>query len=283
MKFYPRARINIISLLLIALFSRLSYWQWTRHLEKKAVIETLQQRLKEPVTALAVILASPPVDWSAQIHRRVRISGEYDFSHEMFLRNRRLDEQPGGHILTPLMISGSDTRILVDRGFIPYQYLDGKFKASFDRPSPVSIVGLLKETSPRKFLSPLDPPSGDGNPWVDAWLRVDIENISRQLPYPVLPVYVEVIPGGESTDLSQSIVESKDEKAEIFMPKDNTRGLVASSVDVPPSHYPVPQVDTFVPAGRHLGYVFEWAALALLTLLVAIILQLRPPKQRAAS
>jgi hypothetical protein len=43
--------------------------------------------------------------------------------------------------------------------------------------------------------------------------------------------------------------------------------------------YPIPVFDTVLPAGRHLGYVYEWAIMAFATLLIGLVLQLRPPRR----
>lgn len=281
MKFYPRLRINLIALAFVALFLRLSYWQWERHQFKKVYIEALEARIKEPPMEMRSILATPDLHWDDHFHRRVVLQGSYDFEHEMIIRNRRYLEQPGAHVLTPLHIEGTDKTILVDRGFVPFQYMEKDQLQKIRRPSPASFVGLIQQSAPQKFLAPSDPPAGDGNPWVEAWLRVDVENISKQLPYPVLPIFVEEIPGGAETDLSHSIVQAKDQKAEIFMPKDKLYGLVAEDTRQPASDFPLPQVDTVAPPSRHLGYVFEWGAMALLTTLIAVILQLRPKQYRA--
>jgi hypothetical protein len=73
---------------------------------------------------------------------------------------------------------------------------------------------LIKEPHTHTAFSPSDPAAGQGQPWVDSWLRVDLKNISKQLPYKILPFYVEIIPGREATDISHSIIQTNDGKAE---------------------------------------------------------------------
>ena len=89
MRLYPRKKVNIIGIVLIALMLKASHWQWERHLEKQAYIKRLEARLEEPIGPLAAHIAeiqSRPLDF---IHRRMQVVGEYDFENEMLLRNRR--------------------------------------------------------------------------------------------------------------------------------------------------------------------------------------------------
>jgi hypothetical protein len=51
--------------------------------------------------------------------------------------------------------------------------------------------------------------------------------------------------------------------------------------NIPELNYPVPIFDTVIPAGRHFGYIFEWALMALVTALAGVVLQLKPRKVSA--
>ena len=49
-------------------------------------------------------------------------------------------------------------------------------------------------------------------------------------------------------------------------------------MDSPDVQYPIPTYDITPPPDIHLGYVYEWAFMALLTLAIGIIMQLKRPK-----
>jgi len=257
---------------------RLSYWQWTRHLEKVELIKEMDQRLLLQPEPIQGVLATPGVDWThSMIHRRLTIEGSYDFEHEMVLRNRKHMNQPGVMILTPLKIKDTNSWILVNRGYIPLKYAIREMRAQFQKQPSVQFIGLIKETNPRRFLAPSDPTAGGENPWVDEWLRVDLENIGKQLPYKLLPVYTEVMPSADVEKIKKDILSSESGKSEIL-------SLVARSAatsrdsdinQINTDSLPIPLNDLIIPPGRHLGYVFEWIILALLTGFLAVIIQLR--------
>ena len=64
-----------------------------------------------------------------------------------------------------------------------------------------------------------------------------------------------------------------------FLPaKEN---VIRAPSEIPNYDWPVPVFNTVIPPGRHFGYVFEWAIMALMTALICLVLQLRPPKPKA--
>jgi hypothetical protein len=48
-------------------------------------------------------------------------------------------------------------------------------------------------------------------------------------------------------------------------------------MDSPDAKYPIPAYDITPPPDIHLGYVYEWAFMALLTALIGFVLQMRRP------
>jgi len=274
MRFYFSPRITIIGLLLVAGMVRASVWQWHRHLEKQVYIEDMGARMTEPPVPIETVIATNP-EWGSLAYRRVMVTGTWDFEREMVLRNRRLDDEAGVHVITPLKLSPGGEHILVSRGFIPLGAHERESRRAFQRAAEGAFIGLVKESASRRLLAPADPPTGPELPWADAWLRVDVPAMSRQLPYPVLPVYLELMESPDAAAAQEKIVTSSSEREELLMMglsqiKDRTKPARALS------EYPVPSFDTVIPPGRHFGYVFEWAGMALLTVLICLVLQLRP-------
>ena len=257
---------------------RLSYWQWTRHLEKVELIQEMDKRLHISPSLIDEALTTPNIDWvGSLVHRRLIIEGTFDFEHEMVLRNRRHLNQPGVMILTPLKIKNTNSRILVNRGFIPLKYANRETRSQFQKQASLQFVGLIKETNPKRFLAPSDPPSGGKNRWVDEWLRVDLNNIQKQLPYPLLPVYAEIMPSADIEKIEADILSTENGKNEILslVSRSATASRDSNADLMTPESLPIALNDLIIPPGRHLGYVFEWLILALLTSFLALIIQLR--------
>ena len=270
MRFRFSPRVTITCLVLAALMVRLSVWQWDRHLQKQAEIEQMIQRLESPIIELSTASSTLPV--SELPYRRVSVRGSYDFAHEMVLRNRRYEGRPGVYALTPLRLAGSDRVVLVNRGFVPMEQAQREARGEFHRAPEAEFVGLVKSPQTQRLFAPGDPPAGQGHPWVDAWLRVDIAAMNRQLPYELLPFYVEIMTAPEEAGRAARTIVRSDVKREDVIFAALAPASAPASTD-----YPVPMLDAVIPAGRHLGYVYEWAFLATITLLIGAILQLRRP------
>ena len=207
MRFRFSALTTVVTLGLAFAMARASVWQWDRHLQKQHLLEQLERKLLENPIPLADLLLSSG-DITQETWRRVRFSGEYDFQHEMIARrNRGPNDRSGFHVITPLILDNNVGRILIDRGFLPLGREDRQHRSEYQQPRHVDLVGLIKNSMPQKFLAPSDPPTGPGKPWVDLWLRVDIEKMSQQLPYPILPVYLEIMEDPNDPEVSQKIVK----------------------------------------------------------------------------
>jgi surfeit locus 1 family protein len=175
--------------LLCALFLTLCFWQLQRLEQKRAANALILARMQEP----PLTLSGQPLDTEQANLRRATVRGTYDYGQEIVLRNRTLNEIPGVHVIVPLRIAGSDATVLVDRGWIPYEMADQEQRKVFqDATGEVEVRGILRRTEVRSSgMSPADPPIGPDRPRLDAWHRVDIPRIEEQIPYPLLPLYLE--------------------------------------------------------------------------------------------
>jgi surfeit locus 1 family protein len=122
--------------------------------------------------------------------RPVQVIGEYDFANQVAVRNQYYGTEYGYHLLTPLNFEGQ--AILVDRGWIP---ADGNSVPSgwrrYDEAGTVNISGQIRlgQTKPPiGGVADVVPPDGTK---LEAWNNADIERISAQMPYPVLPAYIQ--------------------------------------------------------------------------------------------
>lgn len=263
--------ISLATLILAIIMGRLSLWQWHRHLEKKDLIQQLNNRLDQPPQQLNDLLTSG-TPLQELTFRRVYASGTYDFSHEMVLRNRRHEGIAGVYVLTPLRLADSRSAIIVNRGFLPLALAEPSARRELVGEANANVLLLLKNKQPAGWLAPKDPPSGQGFPWVDGWLRVDLDSISKQLPYQILPIYGEVMDTPDIDTVRQKIIRSDSERNEILSLASRKAVSITDSEEI---KEPIPAYDIVIPPGRHLGYVFEWAFMALGTIIIGILVQRR--------
>ena len=122
--------------------------------------------------------------------RAVTVTGEYDFANQVALRNQYNGDQYGYHLLTPLLFNGR--AVLVDRGWIP---ADGNSTPddwrNYDEPGHVTVAGQIRlGQSKPAFGGVADTLPADGSAlWI--WNNGDVESIARQMPYPILKVFVQ--------------------------------------------------------------------------------------------
>lgn len=154
-------------------------------------------RLAERRTGNAVAIAGrerPILDLTAQAgevraQRRVVARGTFDHAHEIILRGHLLTGAPGVQVVTPLRLAGSDSAVLVNRGFAP-----GGDGTTPDDPVPPEPGAVVIEG----IAIPVPVTEDGGRPAERAgqtsWRRLDLEVMRSRLPYPVLDVYVLASP-----------------------------------------------------------------------------------------
>jgi surfeit locus 1 family protein len=281
MEFKLSLKKTLICLTLAFGMAAASVWQWNRHIQKQELIKTLQTTLKSEVVDLAQLIQSDlqtAPDWRQHIWRRIRVSGTYDFSHEVIVRrNRGSNDQAGFHVVTPLKIASSENYILVDRGFIPLGRQEREYRKRYQSPHHADIYGIIKESSVAKFLGPKDPDAALDRPWIDLWIRINTSALQRQLPYPILPIYIEVMEDPNDPFLVNKIVKEGSAGRNDVLALTGQKQVQNFGLDSPDLAYPIAHFDTTPPPDIHLGYVYEWAFMALLTIGIGVIAQFKRP------
>jgi len=168
----------VVSVLVGVICLRLGIWQVDRlHARRARNAITLAQRAL-PATGIR------DVD-STAVDRRVFASGRYDFEREFVLRGRALDGVPGVEVVTPLRLEGTDTAVLVMRGYVPSADAITYAGAAHREPDSLRVMGIAMPV-------PLD--SAGAAPALrkgaETWRRLDLATIRARLPYPLAPVYI---------------------------------------------------------------------------------------------
>ena len=179
-------RLLMALLLILALgFARLGVWQLSRlHQRRAANLVTLAARSAPPVLLPGSALQRPAM----LIEHRVIARGRYDHDHDIVLREEALQGVPGVHLVTPLRMTGTDTALLVDRGFVPAPDAVSVEPERLREPGDVVAEGIAAGLG-----------SGGGKPIVHGgrttWARLDLAALRSRLPYPILSVYLRQVPG----------------------------------------------------------------------------------------
>jgi surfeit locus 1 family protein len=190
---------TVLVLIGTALCIRLGFWQLDRLEQRRAFNAHFQSARAQPVLELN---KEQPKDITSMEWRPVSVTGQYDFDNQLALRNRYYGNEYGYHLLTPLQFDG--TAVLVDRGWIPAA--DNSSSSDwrkYDEPGTVTVAGQIRlgQTKP-PFGGVADPLLEQGEK-LEIWNNGDLRRIAGQMPYPILPVYVQ--PEQDPTDTKPPI------------------------------------------------------------------------------
>jgi surfeit locus 1 family protein len=232
---------TLLVLAAMAVMIRLGFWQLDRLAQRRARNAEIAHQLALP--PLSLNDNSPLSDDLASLKtRQATARGSLDLSRQVALKYQNWNGSPGIHLITPLMIEGSSRAVLVDRGWIPQAEAAPERWSQFDELGQVTITGFIrlsevlsqKSSDTDQFTPPAKYPTIE-IPQTE-WFRVDIAAIQAQLPYELLPIYIQ-----------QSPPESG-----------NARPPYQAKAEFDLSD------------GPHLGYAIQWYIFALILLVIYI-------------
>jgi len=182
----------LLVLVAVGVMIRLGLWQLDRLEQRRAFNARVTAQLEQPPLTLAADTLTS--DLTSMEYRAVVVTGEYDHSQEVVLRNQVWNYQPGFHILTPLVIAGTDQAVLVNRGWIPAEDGTLENRGKYAEPGVVQVRGMIRASRSRPdFGGVADPPPVPGE-MLYAWNNVNVTRIDQQVPYPLLPIYIQQAP-----------------------------------------------------------------------------------------
>jgi surfeit locus 1 family protein len=219
-------KTTILVIAAVLVMIRLGVWQLDRLDQRRAFNERVEAQLAEEL----LVLASQNLDLDLynMEYRTAEVSGEFDHEHQVVLRNQDWQGNLGVHLITPLILEGEERAILVDRGWVPYDDFVGGKLAQYDDPGSVQIKGAIRRSQSKPLIGGrADILPGPDEPVLFAWNWINISNISRQIPYELLPVYLVRAPNPTENQLPYRTQQELD-----------------------------------LTEGSHLGYAFQWFTFA---------------------
>lgn len=170
---------------------RLGFWQLDRLEQRQALNAELKARLAVP--ALTVSQITPSTQLDTLRYRAIVARGHFDDSQTVALEGQQWQDQPGIHLLTPLIIDGSDQAVLVDRGWLPAALAEPEQWIRFQTDGVTEITGRIQLSQPRLNAPPLVEPE-------HRIFQVDLDRLQGQLPYTLLPVFIVQSPASDQTE-----------------------------------------------------------------------------------
>ena len=176
--------------------ARLGIWQLDRLEQRRAFNAQFESARSQPLLDLNQKL---PENISTMEWRSVQIIGKYDFENQIAIRNQYYGDQYGYHLLTPLRSSG--TAVLVDRGWIP---ADGNSAPAdwrkYDEAGQVKVIGQVRLGSGKPAFGGVADAVPADESRLEIWNNADVAHVAGQLPYPILPIYVQTNSDASDTE-----------------------------------------------------------------------------------
>jgi surfeit locus 1 family protein len=183
---------TILVVIAIGVQVGLAVWQLERLQERRVFNARVQLQLDQPPLTLEARM--PGEELSAMEYRSVVVRGEFDFTQEVALRGQSWNGTLGARLLTPLRIAGSDRAVLVDRGWIPYEETENGRWPQYAQPGEVVVRGQIRASRQQSGLGFRTDPTPVPGERLTAWNQANVAAIGTQMPYPLLPIYIQQAP-----------------------------------------------------------------------------------------
>ena len=229
--------LTVFAIAVVAICVRLGMWQLDRLEGRRDLNERYAAGLEAAPESLETLLERG----GSLVYRRAVATGRYDADREVILYGRTLDGRSGNHVLTPLVLADGRA-IIVDRGWVPFEMDHPPVAEAAPPDGEVDVAGTLfaGQTGGAGDIA-------EGADRVTVVRSVDIEAIARDVPYELVPLFLQL--------RTQS---------------------PAAMADLP-----VPEPPPVLTEGPHLSYAFQWFAFAAIGAIGYVILVARQARDEA--
>lgn len=231
-RFRPGLWPTLVFLLLLPVLLALGFWQLDRADQRQAAVDALAEGERAPVVQLH--RGQPAYD--AVRHRRGQATGEPLPGRQFLVDNQVHQGRNGYRVLQAWQLSGSETVLLVDRGWVeapgPRTQLPEPEWPSWG----VLVEGVI-DSGPSVGLR-LGEPAEEHGRWPRRVQYLDYDYVAEQLDRPVVPYLLRLSPGHPAAlvqDWSPSVL----------------------------------------PPERHQGYAVQWFGLALALVVIWLVVNLK--------
>lgn len=194
----------VLMLALMALFVALGTWQVRRLAEKEQLIASVASRFELAPVALPPVEEWPAFDSEAWAYRPVKLTGSYLPAQTVLVFTSLADANgplsgPGYWVMTPLVLSGEDGVVFINRGFVPQEQGQAFVSGGAAEVGEVTLTGIARSPEPASGFTP-QPDTARRIDWVRDPARLTA--LAGPLPGPVAPIYVD-LPAGPPGALPQ--------------------------------------------------------------------------------
>jgi surfeit locus 1 family protein len=177
----------LLILLVMAVTTRLGFWQLDRAHQKEA----LEAQIMRYAHAAPQAVTAAPISLQSIEFHRVRASGRFVPQHVVYLDNRPYRDQPGFYVVTPMKLADGGY-VLVNRGWLPRNANVRTAIAPYTTPAgDVTIEGIARADASRAFEL------GQGGSAAHQTIRqnVDVAAYAAETGLPLQPFVIQQTSG----------------------------------------------------------------------------------------
>ncbi|MBJ7307286.1 MAG: SURF1 family protein [Acidimicrobiia bacterium] len=240
---------HLFVLVAVGTMINLGFWQLNRLDERKAANAVVTNAMKQQPQPLATVLPEGTATTTEQVkaadYQPVYVTGTYRADEQVLVTNRTNNGSPGYWVVTPLVLADG-TAVAINRGWVPYSYLEeGPWDDFAPPPGTVTVQGLVRQSQVRETNGLVSSPKDSDVGTLRVLARLDVGRLAQQTSERMIPGYISL----------------------------RVQDPVQNDLPVP---VPLPELSQ----GTHLGYALQWFAFSLSTIIVYPLLLRRYAKRK---
>jgi len=191
-RFKPKLIPTLATLLVLPILINLGLWQSNKADKKQMMQDIYESRANtEPVQ-----ISAEPVNIEKLRFSKIKTRGKYEPAFQLLLDNQVHKGQAGYFVITPLQISGTSMRILVNRGWVPTGSDRNVLPAIETPQNEIEVFGFVNDPS-GKYIE-LKAADSSKSSWQMVWQNLDIKRYKSLVPFQIQPVIVLLDPASTS-------------------------------------------------------------------------------------
>ncbi len=167
----------------------LGFWQLDRAEEKRQIETNVNAATYKTPLSLNNSISE---DLIAEVYRPATMEGRFDNKRQYLWDNKTHQGRPGYHVLTPFILEGTDTGVMVNRGWVQMLGRRDLVPDTSVEAERITISGVIKNPSNTIQLADRLDQKGADYPHVFQAFEPDV--FASELGLEILPVMIELSP-----------------------------------------------------------------------------------------
>lgn len=170
----------------------LGLWQLDRAEEKRQIESSVNAATNKTPLSLN---DSSDVDLKSEVYRPAKMVGNFDNERQYLWDNKTHQGRAGYHVLTPFLIEGTRSAVMVNRGWVPMLGRRDQFpelSIDGDAGATISISGIIK--NPSNTIQLADRLDQKGADFPHVFQAFEPNVFAKELELSLLPVMIELAP-----------------------------------------------------------------------------------------